>query len=87
VANIPNASKYTAAIHRPSAAPQHRPRPRPEPQPATATLPAAGHRGWIVGLALILAVLIALLVATNHPWLAVIGAAASGAGIAQLLQR
>ena len=78
MANIPNARQYTAVNHR---------RPQPQPQPAPAPRPAAEHRGWIIGLALVLAVLIALLVAVNHPWLAIIGAAASGAGITHILQR
>jgi hypothetical protein len=86
VANIPNASKYTAAIHRPSAAPQNRPRPRPEPQPASANLPAAEHRGWIIGLALFLMVLPALLVFSIYPWVAVFSVVAIGVAIALLLK-
>lgn len=85
MANIPNARRYTAAMQRPPvAAPD---RTRPQTQPALARQPEAGDRGWIVGLALFLGLVVVMAVALGHPWLAAIGAAASGAGITHLLQR
>ncbi len=78
MASIPHASKYR----------NRNPSDRGIPPGAQGRVGSAQQQetaGWIIGLGIFLTVVISLLVVTEHPWFAVIGATASGATLTHLL--